>query len=125
MIYSDNDFILGMQQGFVDCAEWYEGETIIEYDEFTSYQNGNGFSSEATQQIDDIVKEFYEANKALLIESELTPEQCGHDLFLTANGHGAGFWDRGIDEIGDKLTEACQKYNFHIYANDSGLLEIE
>ena len=25
-------------------------------------------------------------------------EQLGHDLWLTRNGHGAGFWDRGHDE---------------------------
>lgn len=25
---------------------------------------------------------------------EYNPEQIGHDLWLTRNGHGAGFWDR-------------------------------
>jgi len=25
---------------------------------------------------------------------EHNPEQLGHDLWLTRNGHGAGFWDR-------------------------------
>lgn len=28
----------------------------------------------------------------------------GHDIALTRNGHGAGFWDRGLGESGDKLT---------------------
>lgn len=28
----------------------------------------------------------------------------GHDIALTRNGHGAGFWDRGLGEAGDKLT---------------------
>ncbi len=28
----------------------------------------------------------------------------GYDLWLTRNGHGAGFWDRGYDD-GDVLTE--------------------
>lgn len=31
--------------------------------------------------------------------------QIGHDLTLTRNGHGAGFWDRGLGERGDRLTE--------------------
>jgi hypothetical protein len=26
--------------------------------------------------------------------SQFDPEQIGHDLWLTRNGHGAGFWDR-------------------------------
>lgn len=25
---------------------------------------------------------------------DLDPEQLGHDLWLTRNGHGTGFWDR-------------------------------
>lgn len=35
------------------------------------------------------------------------PEQGGHDLWLTRNRHGAGFWDRGAGEVGDRLTEAA------------------
>lgn len=31
--------------------------------------------------------------------------QFGHDLALTRNGHGAGFWDRGLGEAGDVLTD--------------------
>lgn len=43
----------------------------------------------------------------LLEESGLEPEQIGHDLYLTSNHHGAGFWDRGLGELGDRLTEAA------------------
>lgn len=35
------------------------------------------------------------------------PEQAGHDFWLTRNGHGAGFWDRGLGEVGEKLTALC------------------
>lgn len=34
-------------------------------------------------------------------------EQAGHDLWLTRNGHGAGFWDRGLGVVGEKLSELC------------------
>lgn len=34
--------------------------------------------------------------------------QFGHDFWLTRNGHGAGFWDRGLGELGDKLTAAAE-----------------
>jgi hypothetical protein len=30
--------------------------------------------------------------------------QIGHDLWLTQNGHGAGFWDRGCGEAGENLS---------------------
>lgn len=32
-------------------------------------------------------------------------KSVGHDLWLTRNGHGAGFWDRGYPKaVGDALT---------------------
>lgn len=37
----------------------------------------------------------------------LDAEQVGHDLWLTRNGHGAGFWDRDLGEVGDRLTESA------------------
>ncbi len=37
-------------------------------------------------------------------------EQVGHDFNLTRNGHGAGFWDRGLDELGDRLTKASKPF---------------
>jgi len=55
-------------------------------------------------------------------ENEWTnEEQAGHDFWLTRNGHGCGFWDRGIGEVGDTLTEECKKYGvFDIYVGDNG-----
>lgn len=40
-------------------------------------------------------------------------ELAGHDFALTRNGHGTGFWDRGLGEMGDMLTEACEPYGEH------------
>lgn len=36
--------------------------------------------------------------------------QIGHDFTLTRNGHGVGFWDRGLGEVGDKLTALCKPF---------------
>ena len=38
-------------------------------------------------------------------------EMAGHDFWLTRAGHGAGFWDRNLGKIGDKLTKIT-KDNF-------------
>jgi len=35
-------------------------------------------------------------------------EQIGHDLWLTRNGHGAGFWDRGLPH-GEALSECAKR----------------
>ena len=40
-------------------------------------------------------------------------ELAGHDFALTRNGHGAGFWDRGLGEMGDMLTDECKPYGEH------------
>jgi len=40
----------------------------------------------------------------------LTPASAGHDFWLTRNGHGAGFWDRGYGDRGDRLSDAARVY---------------
>lgn len=42
--------------------------------------------------------------------ADLDPGQAGHDFALTRNGHGAGFWDRGLGDRGDRLTQASKPY---------------
>jgi hypothetical protein len=36
-------------------------------------------------------------------------DSAGHDFWLTRNGHGAGFWDRGQPD-GDELTKLAHTY---------------
>lgn len=48
-------------------------------------------------------------------------EQHGHDFALTRNGHGAGYWDRGLGSLGDELTKACEAYgSCNLYVGDDG-----
>lgn len=35
--------------------------------------------------------------------------QAGADLALSQNGHGAGFFDRNLGDLGDRLQEAARK----------------
>jgi hypothetical protein len=43
--------------------------------------------------------------------SARSAEQGGHDLWLTRNGHGCGFWETPDwpEEIGKRLTEAAKR----------------
>jgi hypothetical protein len=53
-------------------------------------------------------------------------EYAGHDFWLTRNGHGAGFWDRGLGSVGDKLTKACKTFKeCNPYVGDDGQIYIE
>lgn len=53
-------------------------------------------------------------------------EMAGHDFWLTRAGHGVGFWDRGLGELGDRLTALCghgtQFPNLDPYLGDDGLV---
>lgn len=47
--------------------------------------------------------------------------QNGHDFWLTRNGHGAGFWDRGYGELGRRLTDAAHVWGtVDLYVGDDG-----
>lgn len=49
--------------------------------------------------------------------------QAGHDFWLTRQGHGAGFWDRGLGAVGDKLTEDAKSFGEQWpYKGDDGKL---
>lgn len=48
---------------------------------------------------------------------------AGHDFWLTRNGHGAGFWDRGIGPLGTRLTDASKTFGgVDLYLGDDLLV---
>jgi hypothetical protein len=56
----------------------------------------------------------------------MDPEQAGHDFWLTRNRHGAGFWDRGLGERGDRLTALAHPYGEStLYLDDEGRVHVE
>jgi len=62
---------------------------------------------------------FLDSNATDLVEMD--PGQAGHDFWLTRNGHGAGFWDRGLGELGTRLTKAAHVYGgVDLYVGDDG-----
>jgi hypothetical protein len=49
--------------------------------------------------------------------------RAGHDFWLTRNGHGAGFWDRGLGKLGDHLSKAAKLYgSVDTYIGDDDLI---
>lgn len=48
---------------------------------------------------------------------------AGTDFWFTRNHHGAGYWDRGLGPVGDKLTEAARAFGeCDLYQGDNGRL---
>jgi hypothetical protein len=85
------------------------------------------FSDEFIQQAVDDCRAFRADNAdllALVLEKfSAGDQQNGHDFWLTRNGHGSGFWDRGYGEIGQRLTESAKKFpEIDVYLADDGLI---
>jgi len=68
----------------------------------------------------DDLEEFYDA---LPVREWSGEEQAGHDFWLTRNGHGAGFWDRDVGDVGERLTDAAHAFGeSSLYVGDDGRL---
>jgi hypothetical protein len=108
-------------QGYVACALWVgvhdeEGETVDGYEV-------EDVEPETLLAMKRECADFQEANDELLEQyyNHHTREYAGHDFFLTRNGHGAGFWDRGLGDVGKELSDAARVYgDYDLYVDDDG-----
>lgn len=61
----------------------------------------------------------------LVIHERYSYARAGHDFWLTRNHHGAGFWDRGFDALGERLTAAAHAFGeSDLYVGDDGKLYV-
>lgn len=90
-------------------------------------------SYRAKQTIVNDCAAFYLANKQDLNDAfsnyNYSFAFAGQDFWLTRNGHGVGFWERGLEDAGQNLTDACgwgtdftEKY---VYRGDDNLIHIQ
>jgi hypothetical protein len=109
------DFMV-MVNAALDCLEWSEidmnsGEPL---DSFGLY-----FCNNANIIVQTDLKHFCELAGDNLNGLDLTG--VGHDFILTRNGHGAGFWDRGLGERGELLSSFAHSFgDINAFVSDSG-----
>jgi len=91
------------QAAYVECACWTENIPFCTNEELRA------------MRIDCV--EFMAQGRLLLQDLDIA--QCGHDFWLTRNGHGVGFWDRGYkDYISKGLTELSKSFGeFNIFGD--------
>lgn len=115
------------QAGYVEAMLW--ANTYNSDGEPEDNARGMEVAEDALKQMHTEAAEFYEANLAPLTEAVNAGrpwDHLGHDLALTRNHHGAGFWDRGLGELGDHLTEMAHPMGeAHLYVGDDGLVHHE
>lgn len=80
-------------------------------------------SKETVRDSKKDVASFIKKAKGLLDDMEDT--DIGHDFWLTRCGHGAGFWDRDLGDVGDKLTKIAESFGEeNPYVGDDGKIYI-
>lgn len=111
---------------YLAAAAWAEchEEGGVEFTEKTqriAFMHCASFIEEAGPMFDELMKRRDYGWHDGVQNSEA---QFGHDYWLTRNGHGAGFWDRGLGEVGDKLSELCKHKEAQFYI-ENGWLHLE
>jgi hypothetical protein len=111
---------------YVECAIWSSTD-----DDGRPFDRNYSASDIAPESIDTMraeVIDFLNGHEDIIwtaLSGDMSEEQVGHDFWLTRNGHGAGFWDRGLDELGDQLTAAAKAYSTSdLYVGDDGRLHV-
>lgn len=95
-----------MLTGYIECALWSSMHGEDHFDEL-DYD----LSEPTREGMEEDCKRFLEKiDHASLRFEEMNPEQIGHDFWLTRNGHGAGFWDRGLGGLGEVLTRISESF---------------
>ena len=101
---------------YIECMLWSSTDYADESGG-APLDDNYGVSDIAQESLRTIVQDcqdFQESNERLLSRYYnwlgMSSEQAGHDFWLTRNGHGAGFWDRGHGRLGDALSKAAKAY---------------
>lgn len=109
---------------YLTCALW----SSTDLDSDTPLDRDYGLedvSEESVTQAESDLHQF--AAKAGTLLDGLDMTQVAHDLWLTRNGHGEGFWDGDYEEsIGEALTQIAHDMGeVYVYVGDDGKLHFD
>jgi hypothetical protein len=117
------DILHPFMDGYLAAALWSsfdEAENPLDDKYSTEHLSEHAIRTSVKESVD-----FIKANAKDMEASGAPPEQHGHDFWLTRNGHGAGFWDRGYGAVGDRLSEAARPYGeVNIFVETGPVLEM-
>lgn len=107
-------------EGYTEAMLWANTWTQREDGEIESVDALTGsyeLSEEAQKALEQDCFDFLTPQVVRLIwgairraEYGYSLQHAGHDFALTRNGHGAGYWDRGLGIVGDALSEIARPY---------------
>ena len=109
------------------AALWSTTTTVedADYECLDEAFTADEIDGEAEKTLVELIDNFFDLAGDLLDDYPMTAEQMGHDIILTTNRHGAGFWDRGLGELGTKLTDIAHSLGgYELYVGDDGKLYV-
>lgn len=110
-----------MFDAYLECALW--SSTDDDGRPLDDNYGPDDIADESLTEMREDVDNFAESESDDL--DTMSAGQAGHDFWLTRNRHGAGFWDRGLGAVGDRLTAAAHVYGeSDLYVGDDGRLYI-
>ncbi len=104
---------------YLMSAVWADGDE----EDADKYRVSSGFRRHA----DADITRFFELAGHLIPDNLDKITDAAHDLWLTRQGHGAGFWDGDWgDELGDQLTAIVKEHFPHkdFYLSDNSEYEV-
>lgn len=90
------------------CALWSSSYGRNGDIPFDSRYGVKDIHPETRKRIIEMCRNFILSNHHIIQQAGLTASDVGHDLWLSAQGHGSGFWDRDLGEIGQTLTDQAK-----------------
>lgn len=106
-----------MLHHYLGCAIWADSDDDIHNMDIEDFDQ-NEILDKAKKDVDAFLDKTFDK-----INGVISPEQAGHDFWLTRCHHGAGFWDRGLGELGDELTKISHEFKpVDLEVGDDGYL---
>lgn len=118
---SDAGYLDAFFRQYLETALWSSTDESTESGGEPMDQNYSvdDIPEDVQERLREECRHFITDNEADL--ADIDPGQAGHDFWLTRNRHGAGFWDRGLGEIGRRLTDAAHAWgSVEPYVSDDG-----
>jgi len=79
---------------------------VEEFDEIELFSDFCDFTDHV-YNIGLLRRYFEEDNKQTVLDKY---KRLAHDFILSRDGHGAGFWDRGMGSLGEQLTKCAESF---------------
>lgn len=115
------NFLGEILQGYLTTALWtaeFDNEDVSDIDKYST--------DSAIDDIKDFLIKLDNENLLAELREKLEDSDIGHNFWLTRNGHGAGFWDKGLGQLGDDVSKICRKFGEkYIYKGDDEKIYID